>query len=872
MTQLRQAKYRQDYQAPDYTISEIDLDFILDPAKTVVTAISQVKRLNPASSTLELHGEDLKLVSIEVDGQPWTDYKEQDGKLILASLPEAFTLRIVNEISPEKNTALEGLYVSGDALCTQCEAEGFRHITYYQDRPDVLARYTTTITADKQRYPYLLSNGNRIAEGTLDDGRHWVKWQDPFPKPSYLFALVAGDFDVLRDTFVTRTGREVALELFVDKGNLDRAPWAMQSLKNAMKWDEDRFGLEYDLDIYMIVAVDFFNMGAMENKGLNVFNSKYVLAKNETATDKDYLNIESVIGHEYFHNWTGNRITCRDWFQLSLKEGLTVFRDQEFSSDLGSRSVNRINNVKVMRAAQFAEDASPMAHPIRPEKVIEMNNFYTLTVYEKGAEVIRMIHTLLGEEMFQAGMQLYIHRHDGSAATCDDFVQAMEDASNVDLSLFRRWYSQSGTPVLTVRDEYFPEKQQYVLHVSQMTPPTADQSEKQPLHIPLDIELYGEDGAVIPLQYLGSSVNSVLNVTQASQTFTFDNVPSRPVPSLLREFSAPVKLDYPYSDEQLAFLMQYASNEFSRWDAAQQLIGNYVKINVANYQAGNALVLPEHVIDAFRAVLLNDTIDPALAALILTLPSENEMAEFFQTIDPDAIHHVANFIAHQLATAMADEFLAVYQSIKIDGYRVDHSDIAKRSLRNVCLQYIAAGDDQALADKLVSEQFKLADNMADSLAALTAASESQLPCLESLMTAFDERWHHDGLVMDKWFTLQGTSPAPDVLQKVRSLLNHRSFSMSNPNRVRSLVGAFTSGNPSAFHAKDGSGYQFLYEILVDLNTRNPQVASRLIEPLIRLKRFDDKRQGLMRNTLEQLKALDNLSGDLFEKVTKALES
>ncbi|AMG66575.1 aminopeptidase N [Providencia stuartii] len=872
MTQLRQAKYRQDYQAPDYTISEIDLDFILDPAKTVVTAISQVKRLNPASSTLELHGEDLKLVSIEVDGQPWTDYKEQDGKLILASLPEAFTLRIVNEISPEKNTALEGLYVSGDALCTQCEAEGFRHITYYQDRPDVLARYTTTITADKQRYPYLLSNGNRIAEGTLDDGRHWVKWQDPFPKPSYLFALVAGDFDVLRDTFVTRTGREVALELFVDKGNLDRAPWAMQSLKNAMKWDEDRFGLEYDLDIYMIVAVDFFNMGAMENKGLNVFNSKYVLAKNETATDKDYLNIESVIGHEYFHNWTGNRITCRDWFQLSLKEGLTVFRDQEFSSDLGSRSVNRINNVKVMRAAQFAEDASPMAHPIRPEKVIEMNNFYTLTVYEKGAEVIRMIHTLLGEEMFQAGMQLYIHRHDGSAATCDDFVQAMEDASNVDLSLFRRWYSQSGTPVLTVRDEYFPEKQQYVLHVSQMTPPTADQSEKQPLHIPLDIELYGEDGAVIPLQYLGSSVNAVLNVTQASQTFTFDNVPSRPVPSLLREFSAPVKLDYPYSDEQLAFLMQYASNEFSRWDAAQQLIGNYVKINVANYQAGNALVLPEHVIDAFRAVLLSDTIDPALAALILTLPSENEMAEFFQTIDPDAIHHVANFIAHQLATAMADEFLAVYQSIKIDGYRVDHSDIAKRSLRNVCLQYIAAGDDQALADKLVSEQFKSADNMTDSLAALTAASESQLPCLESLMTAFDERWHHDGLVMDKWFTLQGTSPAPDVLRKVRSLLNHRSFSMSNPNRVRSLVGAFTSGNPSAFHAKDGSGYQFLYEILVDLNTRNPQVASRLIEPLIRLKRFDDKRQGLMRNTLEQLKALDNLSGDLFEKVTKALES
>ncbi|WP_419210541.1 aminopeptidase N [Providencia manganoxydans] len=872
MTQLRQAKYRQDYQAPDYTISEIDLDFNLDPAKTVVTAVSQVKRLNANSSTLELHGEDLQLISVEVNGHAWADYQEQDSKLVLSSLPESFTLRIVNEISPEKNTALEGLYVSGDALCTQCEAEGFRHITYYLDRPDVLARYTTTITADRQRYPYLLSNGNRIADGILEDGRHWVKWQDPFPKPSYLFALVAGDFDVLRDTFVTRTGREVALELFVDKGNLDRAPWAMQSLKNAMKWDEERFGLEYDLDIYMIVAVDFFNMGAMENKGLNVFNSKYVLAKNETATDKDYLNIESVIGHEYFHNWTGNRITCRDWFQLSLKEGLTVFRDQEFSSDLGSRSVNRINNVKVMRAAQFAEDASPMAHPIRPEKVIEMNNFYTLTVYEKGSEVIRMIHTLLGEEMFQAGIQLYVHRHDGSAATCDDFVQAMEDASNVDLSLFRRWYSQSGTPILTVRDEYFREKQQYVLHVSQMTPPTADQSEKHPLHIPLDIELYGEDGEVIPLQHLGSPVNSVLNITQESQSFTFDEVTSRPVPSLLREFSAPVKLDYPYSDEQLAFLMQYASNEFSRWDAAQQLISNYVKINVENYQAGKTLILPEHVIDAFRAVLLSDNIDPALAALILTLPSENEMAESFQIIDPDAIHAVADFIAHQLAVGMADEFLAVYQSIQIDGYRVDHQDIAKRALRNVCLQYIAAGDDQPLADKLVSKQFYGADNMTDSLAALTAASESQLPCLAELMAEFDERWHHDGLVMDKWFTLQGSRPAADVLETVRSLLNHRSFTMSNPNRVRSLVGAFTSGNPAAFHALDGSGYQFLYEILVDLNTRNPQVASRLIEPLIRLKRFDEKRQNLMRNTLEQLKGLDNLSGDLFEKVTKALES
>lgn len=872
MTQLRQAKYRQDYQAPDYTITEIDLDFNLDPVKTVVTAVSQVKRINPQSSTLELHGEDLSLMSIEIDGKVWADYQQAEGKLIIKSLPESFTLRIVNEISPEKNTALEGLYVSGDALCTQCEAEGFRHITFYQDRPDVLARYTTTITADKTRYPYLLSNGNRIAEGELENGRHWVKWEDPFPKPSYLFALVAGDFDVLKDIFITRSGREVALELFVDKGNLDRAPWAMQSLKNAMKWDEERFGLEYDLDIYMIVAVDFFNMGAMENKGLNVFNSKYVLAKSDTATDKDYLNIESVIGHEYFHNWTGNRITCRDWFQLSLKEGLTVFRDQEFSSDLGSRSVNRINNVKVMRAAQFAEDASPMAHPIRPEKVIEMNNFYTLTVYEKGSEVIRMIHTLLGEEMFQAGIQLYVHRHDGSAATCDDFVQAMEDASNVDLSLFRRWYSQSGTPVLTVRDEYSPEKQQYTLHVSQMTPPTLDQTEKLALHIPLDIELYGEEGAVIPLKRGGSVVNSVLNITQETQSFVFDEVTTRPVPSLLREFSAPVKLDYNYSDEQLAFLMQHASNEFSRWDAAQQLINNYAKINVAKYQKGEELVLPESVVDAFRAVLLSESIDPALAALILTLPSENEIAELFTVIDPVAIHEVINFIHHRLANEMSDEFLTVYRSINIDGYRVDHQDIAKRSLRNVCLQYLAVNDDAVMANKLVEDQYKNADNMTDSLAALIAANEAQLPCLVQLMADFDERWHHDGLVMDKWFTLQGSNPAKGTLSNVRKLLNHRSFSMSNPNRVRSLVGAFTAGNPVNFHAEDSSGYQFLYEILVDLNTRNPQVASRLIEPLIRLKRYDEKRQAQMRNVLEQLKELDNLSGDLFEKITKALES
>ena len=869
MTQLPQAKNRHDYRAPDYTITDIDLTFELDAALTRVTAVSCVKRLGQADASLRLDGEELSLISLEIDGQLWTDYALEEGSLIVYQLPEAFTMKIVNDIHPDKNSALEGLYKSGEALCTQCEAEGFRHITWYLDRPDVLARFTTTLIAEEKLYPYLLANGNRVDGGVAKNGRHWVKWEDPFPKPCYLFALVAGDFDVLRDSFITRSGRNVALEIFVDRGNLDRADWAMTSLKNSMKWDEERFGLEYDLDIFMIVAVDFFNMGAMENKGLNVFNSKYVLAKAETATDKDYLGIEAVIGHEYFHNWTGNRVTCRDWFQLSLKEGLTVFRDQEFSSDLGSRAVNRIDNVRIMRGAQFAEDASPMAHPIRPEQVIEMNNFYTLTVYEKGSEVIRMLHTLLGEENFQKGMKLYFERHDGSAATCDDFVQAMEDASKIDLTQFRRWYSQSGTPVLSVRDDYNAELEQYTLHVTQMTPPTADQKHKLPLHIPLDIELYDGEGNVIPLQHNGHPVHHVLNVTEEFQSFVFDNVYHQPIPSLLREFSAPVKLDYNWSDTQLTFLMRHARNDFSRWDAAQSLLATHIKLNVARYQQDQPLSLPLHVADAFRAVLLEEHSDPALMALILTLPGENEIAELFDVIDPVAIAEVRRSLVSTLATELADEWLAVYNAHRVDDYRIDHADIGKRALRNICLHYLAFGEVE-LADKLITAQFYQANNMTDSLAAMAASVAAQLPCHETLLTEFDERWHKDGLVMDKWFALQATSPAPDVLSRVRALLSHRSFTLSNPNRIRSLIGAFASGNPAAFHASDGSGYQFLVDILTDLNTRNPQVAARMIEPLIRLKRYDTDRQALMRSALEQLKGLDKLSGDLYEKISKAL--
>ncbi|SQI39841.1 Aminopeptidase N [Leminorella richardii] len=870
MTQKPQAKYRHDYSKPDFTITDVTLDVELAPAVTRVNAVSQIVRQGAAQAPLVLDGENLTLVSIHIDGSPWHDYEQREGELVLNNVPDRFTLHVVNDIHPAENSALEGLYVSGEALCTQCEAEGFRHITYYLDRPDVLARFTTRITANKKAYPYLLSNGNRIAQGELEDGRHWVEWQDPFPKPCYLFALVAGDFDVLKDSFTTRSGREVALELFVDRGNLDRADWAMISLKNAMRWDETRFGLEYDLDIYMIVAVDFFNMGAMENKGLNVFNSKYVLAKAETATDKDYLNIESVIGHEYFHNWTGNRVTCRDWFQLSLKEGLTVFRDQEFSSDLGSRAVNRIDSVRVMRSAQFAEDASPMAHPIRPEKVIEMNNFYTLTVYEKGAEVIRMMHTLLGEENFQAGMRRYFDLHDGSAATCDDFVEAMETASGIDLTQFRRWYSQSGTPRLTVRDSYDEATKQYRLTVSQMTPPTQDQADKLPLHIPLDVELYDPEGRVIPLLIGDKRVSSVLNVTQESETFTFDSVPQRPIISLLRDFSAPVKLDYPYTDAQLAFLMQHATSEFSRWDAAQTLLIKHIQQNVQRVQRGEAFTLPDEVVDAFRGVLLSETLDPALAAQILTLPSENEIAESFDVIDPDAIHHVRDETIARFAQDMEAEWLAVYLANETGEYRIEHGDIAKRALRNVCLSYLAFVDDREFADGLARRQYEQANSMTDSLAALSAAISAGLPSSAAMMDAFDERWHQDGLVMDKWFILQASSPEEGVLQRVKALMNHRSFSMNNPNRIRSLIGAFASANPSAFHAKDGSGYDFLTDVLVDLNSRNPQVAARLIEPMIRLGRYDAKRQDLMRQALERLKSIENLSGDLFEKIEKAL--
>ncbi|EOD6259754.1 aminopeptidase N [Vibrio parahaemolyticus] len=867
MSQAPQAKYRKDYQAPSHTITDIDLTFDLFDNDTIVTALSKVVQKGE-STTLELDGEGLELRSVKVNGEDWAHHEVKEASLVLSDLPAEFELEIITKIDPEANTALEGLYKSGGAFCTQCEAEGFRRITYYLDRPDVLAKYTTKVIADKATYPYLLSNGNRIAQGEAENGRHWVQWQDPHPKPAYLFALVAGDFDVLRDKYTTMSGRNVDLEIFVDKGNLDRAGHAMTSLINSMKWDEERFGLEYDLDIYMIVAVDFFNMGAMENKGLNIFNSKFVLANDQTATDRDYLGIEAVIGHEYFHNWTGNRVTCRDWFQLSLKEGLTVFRDQEFSSDLGSRAVNRIDNVRIIRGPQFAEDASPMSHPIRPDKVIEMNNFYTLTVYEKGSEVIRMYHTLLGEEGFQKGMKLYFERHDGTAATCEDFVSAMEDATGVDLKQFRLWYSQSGTPTLRVNSEYNAEAKTYALTVEQFTEATQDQAEKQALHIPFDIELYDSKGQVIPLIINGESVHNVLDIKQDKQTFVFENVAEQPVPSLLREFSAPVKLEYDYSDAELIFLMKHATNDFARWDASQMLLAKYIRQNVNNVQTGSEVQLSEDLIDAFRGVLLDENLEPAFIAQVFSLPSINEITGWYKQIDVDAVDTVLNSITVSLSAALEDELSATYHTLKQAEYTIDHAAIGKRALRNQCLQFLAHTDK---GNTLVKAQYEAANNMTDTIAAMSAANSAQLECREELMADYSDKWKHDGLVMDKWFALQGTNPAEDALEKVKATMNHEAFSLKNPNRTRSLIGSFLAANPVRFHDKSGSGYQFAGEILRQLNDSNPQVASRMIDPLLKFRKYDEARQAMIRAELEKLKAMDNLAKDLFEKVTKALD-
>lgn len=849
------AKYLKDYLAPAFTITHIDLDFYLAGPETLVTAKSQVVRKDDQATTLVLDGEGIEIISLKVDGVE-TCYTQNEAKLSIETQLEEFELEIVTKLDPEANSSLEGLYMSDGAYCTQCEAEGFRRITYFLDRPDVLAVYSVRVEADAKAFPYLLSNGNLLEQGETSSGRHFVKWHDPFPKPAYLFALVAGDFDLLEDEFVTSSQRPVKLQVFVDKGNLHKAHHAMASLKKSMAWDESRFDLEYDLDIYMIVAVDFFNMGAMENKGLNVFNTKYVLADTSSATDEDYHGIESVVGHEYFHNWTGNRVTCRDWFQLSLKEGLTVFRDQEFSSDLGSRAVNRIHAIKVIKNQQFAEDSGPMAHPIRPESVIEMNNFYTVTVYNKGAEVIRMMHTLLGEESFQAGMKLYFERHDGQAVTCDDFAAAMTDASGIDLSLFKRWYSQSGTPIVTVKENYDAENACYSLIIEQVTQPTADQTDKLALHIPFDLELLSPDGT--------SMLSQVLDVKESRQEFIFNDIAEQPIPSLLQNFSAPVKLDFSYSVEQLVHLMRYASSEVARWEASVALISQAIWDNVANLGQQQSMHIDPRVTDAYRGVLLSEELDHALVAEIFTLPSVSALIEQAESVDLDALATARAFVVEELAAACEDELLSRYRE------QASIDNAGSRALKNICLQLLQKVSEEH--QSFAKVQYEQADNMTDSLGALLALNGEDSSLRATLMSDYETKWSETPLVMDKWLSLQATCAADTCLLEVEKLTQHPSFSFSNPNRVRSLIGAFAAANTVQFHKLDGSGYEFVTDTIIKLNKLNPQVAARIITPLIQFKKFDQVRQSLMKASLRRILGLEDLSKDLYEKVSKALDS
>jgi aminopeptidase N len=848
------ARYLSDYTTPAFTISTVDLTFELFDAKTCVTNVMQITPINGNTDSLKLDGESLTLQSVFIDGVEVSpsSYVKTDDQLELNVPSETFELKIVTLINPVENTSLEGLFKSGGAFCTQCEAEGFRRITYYLDRPDVMAIFTTKVVAEKSLYPYLLANGNKTEEGDLANGYHFATWHDPFPKPCYLFALVAGQFDLLSDIYQTTSGRDVVLEIFVDEGNLFKAHHAMASLKNSMKWDEDTFGLEYDLDIYMIVAVDFFNMGAMENKGLNVFNSKYVLADDKSATDTDYFNVEAVIGHEYFHNWTGNRVTCRDWFQLSLKEGLTVFRDQQFSADLHSPSVTRIQNVRVLRSHQFAEDAGPMAHAIRPDKVLEMNNFYTLTVYEKGSEVIRMLHTLLGKDNFRKGMDLYFKRFDGMAVTCDDFVDSMADASGIPLEQFKLWYTQVGTPLLTVSEGYNKDTNQYSLTIKQRN--SREDKPSQILHIPINIELISQNRA---------NHSTLLELTELEQTFTFDDYKEKPVLGFLGNFSAPVKVDFVQKEADLENIMVNANDEFCRWDAGQKLLKSYInKI----YSDAN-IKLPQHILESFNRVL-SSNVDVALIAEQLTLPSFDELADSIKQVNPVRLHDAISNLQKQLAIGLADSLKSNYVSLKQGGYSANGEAVARRSLKNVCLSYLALLDDESA---LIGNQFEQSDNMTDTLAALSCGADNNMVCFERHMNSFENEWKDTTLVMDKWFMLAACVNSDDIFDRLERLLSHPLFSLTNPNRARSLIGAFSGRNHKYFHCLTGKGYQFLSKQIEKLNEINPQVASRLITPLIQYKGFDLSRQALMKAELEKISQLPKLSRDLQEKLDAALK-
>lgn len=875
--------YLKNYQAPDYLIDETHLKFELFENFTLVHAELHIKR-NPEKNSEEnlpelvLDGQDLELLTVSINDivQNGNSYTVDDKSLTVQPTKNQFILKTTVRIHPESNTTLEGLYKSNAMFCTQCEAEGFRKITYYLDRPDVMSRFTTTIEAEQQRYPVLLSNGNLIDTGEEDD-RHWATWQDPFKKPAYLFALVAGDLWCVEDSFTTMSNREVALRIYVEPENIGKVSHAMTSLKNSMRWDEEVYGREYDLDIFMIVAVSDFNMGAMENKGLNIFNTSCVLARPETASDMAHQRVEGVVAHEYFHNWSGNRVTCRDWFQLSLKEGFTVFRDSEFTADMNSRTVKRIEDVAFLRTHQFAQDAGPMAHPIRPDSYMEISNFYTVTIYEKGAEVVRMLHTILGAEGFRKGTDLYFERHDGQAVTCDDFVKALADANNIDLSKFKRWYSQAGTPHLAVTEHYDPDAKQYSLTFKQSCPATPNQPEKQPFVIPVDMGLLDKQGNTLALKLVGEEVSStakVLLVTDSEQTFTFEGIQAKPIPSLLRGFSAPVQLTFPYSKDDLLFLMQYDSDGFNRWDACQRIAIEALQAQIANYQAGNPLALDQGLEKAYASLLEDETLDQAMVAEMLSLPSESYLIEISEVADIDAIHAARQFIRKQLALSLKDLFLRRYQANRELSKQTEYSPAAehsaRRSLQNMALSYLMLTEDKAILAACL-DQFNNTDNMTEQLSALTNLVNSPFTTeKEQALDSFYEQFADDPLVIDQWFAVQANSQTVDSLERVKALMQHSAFTIKNPNKVRSLIGAFANNNLVGFHQKTGEGYRFLADQVLALNTMNPQIASRLLTPLTRWQKFDEERQQLMKGELERIMNTDKLSSDVYEVVSKSL--
>ncbi|MFP6848585.1 MAG: aminopeptidase N [Pseudomonas sp.] len=875
--------YLKDYQAPDYLIDETHLTFELFEDHTLVHA-QLVMRRNPAAGSglppLQLDGQQLELLSVALNDRELTvdDYQLTENHLTLQPDSASFIIDSSVRIHPESNTALEGLYKSSGMFCTQCEAEGFRKITYYLDRPDVMSKFTTTLSAEQHSYPVLLSNGNPIASGNEGDGRHWATWEDPFMKPAYLFALVAGDLWCVEDSFTTMSKREVALRIYVEPENIDKCQHAMDSLKKSMTWDEEVYGREYDLDIFMIVAVNDFNMGAMENKGLNIFNSSCVLAKAETATDAAHQRVEAVVAHEYFHNWSGNRVTCRDWFQLSLKEGFTVFRDAEFSADMHSRTVKRIEDVAYLRTHQFAEDAGPMAHPVRPDAFMEISNFYTLTVYEKGSEVVRMIRTLVGAEGFRKGSDLYFARHDGQAVTCDDFIRAMEEANGIDLTQFKRWYSQAGTPRLEVSESYDAAANSYRLQFRQTCPATPGQAEKQPFVIPVELALLDAQGRELPLQLVGEDaaqgLSRVLQVTEAEQAFTFINLAEQPLPSLLRGFSAPVKLNFPYSRDQLMFLMQHDSDGFNRWEAGQQLSVQVLQDLVGQHQRGDALVLDQRLVEAFRTLLADDSLDQAMVAEMLSLPGEAYLTEISEVADVEAIHAAREFARLQLSDALFDLLWQRYQNnhkvSRASAYVAEAGHFARRSLQNIALSYLMLnGNAEVLAACL--EQFENADNMTERLTALAVLVNSPFEAEKAAaLASFADFFKDNPLVMDQWFSVQAACALPGALQRVEQLMQHPAFTLKNPNKVRALIGAFAGQNLQGFHQADGSGYRFLADQVITLNALNPQIASRLLGPLTRWAKYGSARQAQMKAELQRILASGELSSDVYEVLSKSL--